>query len=243
MNILLTGAAGYTGRGMAEALAARHHVRGLDIYGGKADPADELMVGDLTDLDTCRRAVEGREAIVMCHMAPNPDGYKTPPPAIDVNVKGTANLYHAAIEAGIQRVVLVSSTGVLTKDHNREIIPGDGPYEYECRLYVLTKIMQECLARHYFESYKISTVALRPGWIVYDGSFTTKYGKRLTHYHPSLIDPRDIGKAALLALDMDNPGIVGFNMAQDDSQVNQDNTHRVLNWYPDHRFTELPRAE
>ena len=55
------------------------------------------------------------DAMVLCHMAPNPNGYKVPPPAFDINVKGTANLYHAAAEAGLKTVVLISSCGVLAK--------------------------------------------------------------------------------------------------------------------------------
>ncbi len=239
MKLLLTGATGYTGRGMAPVLATRHDVRGLDIQRGETVLPD-LLLGDLTDLETCRQAVDGRDAIVMCHMAPNPDGYKTPPPAIDINVKGTANLYHAAMEAGIDRVILISTTGVL-RDGRNNTIPGEGPYQHQCRFYALTKIMQEYLARYYYEIHQISTVALRPGWIVYDESLTTKYGERMTEYNASLIDPRDIATAVIKALDLPDPGIVAFTIAQDDSKCDQANTHAVLDWRPQYTFAALAR--
>lgn len=239
MHILLTGATGYTGRGIAATLAATHTVRGLDIRPGET-PIPDMIVGDLCDLDTCRQAVRGCDAIVMCHMAPNPDGYKTPPLAIDVNVKGTANLYHAALETDIRRVVLISSLGLLPPAR-RNIVPGDGPYEFGSGLYATTKIMQECLARFYFEKCGISTVALRPQWIVYDGEVTTKYGKRLERYDTTLVDPRDIGTAAVQSLALTDPGIRAFNLGQDDATFDLEATHQVLNWHPLYRFEILPR--
>jgi nucleoside-diphosphate-sugar epimerase len=87
MRILLTGAAGYTGRGLGAVLRTEHSVRGLDVR-PCAPEAGEPVVGDIADLEACRRAVEGVEAVVFCHMAPNPKGYETPVQAIDVNVKG-----------------------------------------------------------------------------------------------------------------------------------------------------------
>lgn len=224
---------------MATVMAARHNVRGLDIQRGDGSLPD-LQVGDLTDPATCRQAVEGRDAIVMCHMAPNPDGYKTPPPAIDINVKGTANLYHAAVDAGIRRVVLISTLGVL-RDNRHNVMPGEGPYQHKGLFYALTKIMQEYLARYYYEHHQISTVVLRPGWIVYDESLTTKYGERMTEYNASLVDPRDIGTAALKALDLSDPGIAAFNIAQDDADYDQTGTHSVLGWHPHFTFPTLAR--
>ncbi len=137
----------------------------------------------------------GMEAMVLCHMAPNPAGYQTPPPAFDTNVKGTANLYHAAVEQAIPRCVLISTIDVIDQPHASSPFPGDGPYNYQCGLYGLTKQLQEDIARYYYEKHHIATAILRPGWIIYDQDFITKYGWQMDHYEPTLIDPRDIGSA------------------------------------------------
>jgi nucleoside-diphosphate-sugar epimerase len=244
MKVLFTGATGYVGKGMTTVLAAHHHLRGVDI---RAAPTacQELMIADITDLAACRRSVEGMEAIVMCHMAPNPDGYKNPPLAFDVNVKGTANLYHAAVEHGVRRVVLISSMGTVLKKPvpARDALPGVGPYAYGTGLYVLTKVIQEGIACHYFTEHQLPTAILRPMWIVNDDDLVTKYGYKLEKYDPSLIDPRDIGRAALAALALPDPCLEHFNLGQDDYDRQHDmaGTRLRLGWRPEHRFASLAR--
>lgn len=239
MHVLLTGAAGYTGRGIAEVLSTQHDVRSLDIR--PAEHAAASQVGDIADLDVCRLAVDGVDAIVLCHMAPNPTGYATPVQAIDVNVKGTANIYFAALERGVTRLVLISSTGVLPHP-GATPVPGDGPYNYHYSLYVLTKIMQEDIARFYHEMHALNTAILRPAWIVYDGDCVTKYGQRMERYDPGLIDPRDIGRAVLAALALPAPALDVFQLGQDDSGFDLSAARERLGWAPQHRFLDLPRG-
>ena len=123
---------------MAEILRTRHKVRGLDIADA-GNAVDEACIGDLTDLTICRAALTDMEALVLCHMARNPEGYVEPPPAFDVNVKGTANLYHAAVEQRITRCVLISTTDVIDRQACPHPLPGEGPYNYRGGLYTLTK--------------------------------------------------------------------------------------------------------
>ncbi|HOF90157.1 MAG TPA: NAD(P)-dependent oxidoreductase [Armatimonadota bacterium] len=240
MRVLLTGAAGYAGRGIAAILSAAHHVRSLDIR--EAPMAAESVIGSIADLDVCRAALMEMDAAVLCHMAPNPTGYATPVQAIDVNVKGTANLYHCAVEQGLTRIVLISSTGVLPKAPGATAVPGDGPYNFHHSLYVLTKIMQEDIARFYHETHGVSTVILRPGWIVYDEDFTTKYGAKMERYDTGLIDPRDIGAAAAGALALPAPGLEAIDLGQDDSGFDVTTARERLGWAPRYRFTGLPRG-
>ena len=240
MNILLTGAAGYAGRGIASILASSHQVRSLDIR--EAPAAHESVIGDIADLNVCRGALAGIGAVVLCHMASNPTGYQTPELAIDVNVKGTANLYHLGVELGITRFVLISSTGVLPKVPLATAVPGDGPYDFHYSLYILTKIMQEDIARCYFEMHGITTTLLRPGWIVYDEDFTTKYGYQMEQYDTGLIDPRDIGVAVAAALALPDPSLEAIDIGQDDSGFNLTPARERLGWTPRYRFTGLPRS-
>lgn len=240
MKILLTGAAGYTGKGVAQTLRQRgHFVRSLDIR--SAEAADESVVADLADLDACRQAVAGMETMVVCHMAPNPTAYKEPPLAFDVNVKGTANLYHAAVEHGLRRCVLVSSHGVVDMAVSRDPRPGDGPYQFKGTTYILTKILQEATARFYFENHGVCTAILRPGWIVYDETFVTKYGWGLEHYDPTLIDPRDIGEAAARALALPGLALETFPLGQADAAYDIAPVRARLGWEPAYRFDTLPK--
>lgn len=242
MKVLVTGATGYAGRGLTEVLAASHTVRGFDVRPGETRAA-EMMIGDLASLEDCRRAVAGMEAVVMCHMAPNPAGYATPVLAVDVNVKGTANLYHAMVEAGITKAVLISSGGVLNKVAKADAVVGDGPYNYKNGLYVLTKIMQENIARFHFETNAVRTAVLRPGWVVWDETCITKYGQKLESYNSTLVDPRDIGRAADLALALSGLALESFNLEQEGGEAYDGaSTRNRLGWKPGYTFSSLKKA-
>lgn len=241
MRVLVTGAAGYAGRGITSVLSESHHVRSLDLR--EAAPAAESVVGDVTDLTVCRSALVDMEAVVLCHLAPNPYQYSEPGVPLDVNVKGAANLYYGAVELGIRRFVLISTTGVLRREEGLGAVPGDGPYNFHYNFYALTKIMQEDLARFYHEKHGVSTIVLRPGWIVYDEDFVTKYGQRLERYDPGLIDPRDIGKVVGVALALSDPGLEAYEIGQDDCGLDLAPARTRLGWDPQYRFAGLPRRD
>jgi len=241
MKVLLTGAMGYAGQGLAKELSREHWVRAADIA-ERPVTCNEIAVGDITDYETCRQLVAGMDAMVLCHMSPNPHGYVTPPMAFDINVKGTANLYHAAAEAGIKRAVLVSTIGVVpVKQGMVDSVVGIGPYTSGEGLYSLTKVMQEIVATNYYNSDGIATAVLRPSWIVNDGELLTKYGEKMERYNDSLIDPRDIGRAANLALALPDLELESFNLGQEGYALDCTNTRERLGWAPVHRFESLAR--
>jgi nucleoside-diphosphate-sugar epimerase len=136
VRVLLTGAAGFIGSHVAEALlAAGHTVRGLDLAPpAEADPAVAWFAGDITDATRCAEAAQGCDAV--CHLAARVGDWG-PAAAYDrVNVLGTANLVRAAREAGARRFLLVSSVAV---HHYRglfradETAPRDGRINAYCR--------------------------------------------------------------------------------------------------------------
>ena len=111
MKVLLTGGTGFLGKNVARSLAARGHALrllarpGADLR-GLPDGA-EVVRGDVTDLDSLRRAVEGCDAVV--HLAalvkmwvPDPERFEA------VNVSGFRNALRAAREARA-RLVYTSS--------------------------------------------------------------------------------------------------------------------------------------
>jgi NAD+-dependent farnesol dehydrogenase len=111
VKILITGGTGFLGRNVARSLAGRGHE--LRVLAREKSPLDGLpegaaiVRGDVTDVDSLRRAVEGCDALV--HLAalvkvwvPDPDLFRA------VNVGGLRNALAAASSAGA-RLVYTSS--------------------------------------------------------------------------------------------------------------------------------------
>ena len=123
----------------------------------------EVVIGDVSDFETCRRAVAGQDAVIIAHMAPSsrPEVYATPTLPFDINVKGTALLLQSAVEQGIRRVVLISSISVLANQmqngafltHDRHATPNS--------IYSLTKTLQEAIALYYHRQHGLEIAILR----------------------------------------------------------------------------------
>ncbi|WP_395103622.1 NAD-dependent epimerase/dehydratase family protein [Actinomadura sp. SCN-SB] len=124
MRVLLTGAAGFIGSHIAEALTASgHEVRGFDLRPG-------AEVGDVRDHDAVARCLRGVDAV--CHQAAmvglGVDVFDLPAYAA-VNVGGTAVLLAEMARAGVRRLVLASSMvvygeGAYTCPHHGDVRPG-----------------------------------------------------------------------------------------------------------------------
>ena len=234
-TVLLSGAAGHAGQGMTLALRKSFRVRGLDIE--RTAGCDEMTVGSVTDLEFCKRAMAGVDAVVIAHMGRNPVAYQPPFLGIDTNVRGAGILFQAAFESGIRRVVLISSTSVLGPGMKGSTAPAELHY-VSSGVYALTKIMQEILACHFFEQHGIVTTVLRPKWIVRESDFQTKYGNLDEEYNPGLIDPLDVGEAAACALKRPTDKLEAFTIGQPGfSDVSF--TTKVLGWSARHTFESL----
>jgi len=115
MRVLVTGATGFVGRHLIPALQRRgHSVRGLVQPASRAEGLEadgvQAFSGDVRDPAALAAAMQGVDAVI--HLAAA-IGVKYPMDYyVAVNVKGTANVCHAALAAGARRLVHVSSTSV-----------------------------------------------------------------------------------------------------------------------------------
>ena len=243
MKVLITGAGGFLGRGMIVPFVGRHELRLMDVTPFE-DPAHEVLIGSVADLATVRKAVDGVDAIVIAHMASRQvHSYDTPEVPFDANVKGTANLFFAAVEKGIQRVVLISSAGVVaTAEREGRFLCRDLPLASR-GIYGATKVCQEVIAEQYHREQGLRVAVLRLGYIVDADLGTDKYGRPITERNWQMNDRRDIGGIALAALECENlQWEVFYTMCTDESMIHADTlyTRKRLGWMPKYRFKHLP---
>ncbi|MGI5831199.1 MAG: NAD-dependent epimerase/dehydratase family protein [Thermoguttaceae bacterium] len=121
-RIFVTGASGFIGTSLVrQLLAAGHKVRGMSRkkpafppgYGAPPDelwdhPNFEYFQGDITDLSSLRRGIEGCGYVV--HLAGYAKNFSRDPSVFHkVNVEGMRNVFTAAKEKNIKKIVWTSS--------------------------------------------------------------------------------------------------------------------------------------
>lgn len=243
MKVLVTGASGFLGRHIAERLAPHFKIRVLDI--NPLEGFTDFVQGSVADPDTVRRAVEGVDALVISHMAPNrPEIYGSPEIPFDVNVKGTALLFHQAVACGIRRIVLISSIAVVAKHTQAGTRLTRDLSHTPNAMYALTKTLQETTAQYYHSTHGLEIAILRPAYIVREDSLMDKYGIQRPTVNWQFIDPRDIADAAAAALRIPNLSYeVFYTVAGPDADIYVDMAHTrdFLGWKPNHTFSQYPR--
>jgi nucleoside-diphosphate-sugar epimerase len=213
MRVALTGASGYTGGRLLDALGQRGDevralVRPANVSERLHASGAVIVEGDLGDPGALGCLVEGADAVLhvaaVYRTAGHPDSYYR-----EVNVGGTERLLEASARAGVRRFVHTSTVGVhghVTKppaDETAPIAPGD--------IYQETKAEAEALALGFHRTRGLPVVVVRPGAIYGPGETRLlklfraiarrRYaivGDGRSFYHPVYID--DLVQGYLLAL-------------------------------------------
>lgn len=172
MHVLVTGGAGFIGSNLVEALLNDERVKFVRVLDNLstgflkniepylADPRFEFIEGDIRDFDTCKKAVEGMDAIThQAALGSVPRSINDPLTTNDVNITGALHVFTAAKEAGIKRVIYAASSSTYG-DH-----PGLPKVEDKIgnplSPYAVTKYVNELYARVYADLYGMEFVGLR----------------------------------------------------------------------------------
>ncbi len=171
-RILITGGAGFIGSNLTEALLNRSDVEVVRVLDNFATgyqhnideflqhPKFEFVEGDIRNYEDVIKAVNGMKVIShQAALGSVPRSLKDPMTSNNTNVLGSMNVFHAAKESGIDRVVYASSSSVY----------GDDPYspKKEDRLgnvlspYAASKRSIELYAKAFSNVYPFRFIAMR----------------------------------------------------------------------------------
>jgi uncharacterized protein YbjT (DUF2867 family) len=122
MKVLVTGATGFVGPAVANAIVdAGHEVRVLERKPGSWSKAgircQEAVQGDMSDPQSLRAAAAGRDVVV--HLVAIRQG--RPEAFQQVMIEGTRSLIAAAKEGGAKRFVLMSALGAT--EQTKDLVP------------------------------------------------------------------------------------------------------------------------
>jgi nucleoside-diphosphate-sugar epimerase len=159
-TILITGITGFVAtRAALRLLEDGYRVTG--VARRQADiPGVDAHVGDITDPDAMRRAMQGVDAVIHCAASFSSSFVE----AARVNIEGTHRVAQAALDAGCQRFVHISSCGVYNLA-GVDVVEETTPmwdYDPDSRLvYGVTKAEAERVLMTYHEG-GLPVVILRP---------------------------------------------------------------------------------
>ena len=174
LRVLLTGAGGFIGSHIAQQLVqAGAQVRAFVHYNSRNDrgllehlsddvqDALDIVLGDLTDATTVRRAVAGCQLVLhLGALIAIPYSYQAPRHFIDTNVIGTLNVLQACVEEGVLKVVHTSTSETYgsaryTPMDEEHPLQGQSPY-------AASKIAADKLAESFYCSFNLPVATIRP---------------------------------------------------------------------------------
>ena len=168
MKVLVTGAAGFLGGHLVDMLLERgDEVRAMvrpveDASRLRKLDGVEVVLGDLVDRESLKRAVDGVQRVYNVAAKTGPWGLEKDYNA--VNVWGVADLMTASMDAGVRRIVHTSSITVYGH-HLKGIVTEEHPFHAEDNPYSRTKIAGEKLIADFVKERGAPVVIVRPAWI------------------------------------------------------------------------------
>lgn len=173
-KILVTGADGFIGSHLTEALVRQGHqvcafvlYNSFNSWGWLDHCASDvkgrftIFAGDIRDPHGVKKAMQGCEIVMhLAALIAIPYSYHSPDTYVDTNIKGTLNIVQAARELGIKKLVHTSTSEVygtarfvpITEEHP---LQGQSPYS-------ATKIGADQIAMSFFNSFATPVATVRP---------------------------------------------------------------------------------
>jgi len=189
MRVLITGINGNIGTTLHEALKNSYDVYGLDQEGEFSERVAQVDISNYPELAGVIQKFSPLDAII--HLAGNPRVNATWEEVLQVNIVGTRNIFEAAREFEVQRVVFASSNHVtgayegfgedmhLHKQHEPLKISPSMPIRPDSD-YGVSKACGEAIARYYCARFGVEAICLRIGVVLPDDDPTKSMHNRKT---------------------------------------------------------------
>lgn len=172
LSFLVTGGAGFIGSNLVHYLLkyGAKRVRVLDNFATgfkknlsafEADSRFELLEGDIRDLATCKRAMDGMDYVShQAALGSVPRSINDPVTSNEVNISGFLNMLIAQNESrSVKRMVYAASSS--TYGDSKELPKQESVIGNPLSPYAVTKLVNELYAAVFYRTYGTPTIGLR----------------------------------------------------------------------------------
>ena len=168
-RVVVTGGAGFIGSHVAERLVAEgHEVAVMDnLSTGRREnlPAGaQFHLMDITSPEAAALIRTFRPRVILHHAAQMNVRFSVADPMADArdNILGSLNLFQAAVDAGVEKIVFASTGGAIYGDAAPIPARESDPALPDCP-YGIAKLAIEHYLRFYYQEYRLIPVCLRYG--------------------------------------------------------------------------------
>jgi len=171
-NILITGGAGFVGSNIVEALLKDDRAKKVRILDNLSTgslenlrdffyhPKFEFIEGDIRDYNTCLKACKGIDRVVhQAALGSVPRSIKDPITTNEVNIGGTLNIFNAAKESGVDRVIYAASSS--TYGDSQGLPKVEDKIGNPLSPYAVTKLVNEQYANVFGQLWNVNFIGLR----------------------------------------------------------------------------------
>ena len=171
-NILVTGGAGFIGSNIVEYLLTQTKVKNVvvldNLSTGFQSNVDlfkdyknyKFIKGDISDIDTCRKACENIDIIcAQAALGSVPRSMNKPLDSCKSNIMGFMTLLQVAKENNIKRIVYASSSSVFGTNNEKK--KRDGELGEPLSVYAVTKLCNEKIGTIFSNAFGLEIIGLR----------------------------------------------------------------------------------
>lgn len=235
-KIIVTGAGGYLGRLLVEHFSALSGYE-LVLISRSAKAGRKISVADVSRWQTAWTSLlEGADTVV--HLAGQREHGASWAQMQQTNIDGTLNVFEAAAQAEVRRVVFASTSWVLggyfgtDARLTHELAPKPTSH------YAVSKLAGESIARHYADRRGLSAICFRIGTCheAEQDPSGIAYGRQ-----QKWLSARDFCQAIQCAIEAEDIGFATLNLTSriEDSPWDISETERLLGYSP--QDTHRPR--
>lgn len=239
-KVVVTGGSGKAGRAVVRDLVEHgYDVLNVDLAPSR-EPVARFLRADITELGQAYEVLKGADAVVHLAAIPAP-GLTTDERTFDINISSTYNIFAAALDLKLQRVVWASSETTLGLPFDREQ-PAYAPIDeahplYPESSYALSKVLGEEMARQMNRWSGVPFIGLRFSNVMepddyqrfpsyWDDALLRKWN--LWGY----VDARDVAQSCRLGLEADISGAEHFIIAAADTVMTRPNRDLMAEVFP-----------